>query len=203
MRQLALRGDPYSASERGALLAYCESDVDALTRLLPVMLPRIDLPRALLRGRYMAAVARMEWQGVPVDVPTLESLRENWDAIKGRLVERVDASYGVYVPTGVNLDSRWDGSPVPTSTPGLRAVASTSGRASYRWNRRGCLTSRWPTPRRPPWWPTTKHRRASALQGVACPRMPSHRRSASRDGNDSESRVSRIGAWCVTEVDFA
>jgi DNA polymerase I len=36
------------------ILDYCMSDVDALARLLPVMAPRIDLPRALLRGRYMA-----------------------------------------------------------------------------------------------------------------------------------------------------
>ena len=47
----------YSQTE---MLDYCESDVVALTRLLPVMLPKIDLPRALLRGRYMAAAAAME-----------------------------------------------------------------------------------------------------------------------------------------------
>jgi DNA polymerase I len=34
---------------------YCEGDVMALAQLLPAMLPSIDLPRALLRGRYMAA----------------------------------------------------------------------------------------------------------------------------------------------------
>ena len=52
------------------ILDYCESDVDALARLLPAMLPRIDLPRALLRGRYMAAAAAMEYAGMPIDVPT-------------------------------------------------------------------------------------------------------------------------------------
>jgi hypothetical protein len=40
------------------VLAYCESDVIALTRLLPRLLPQIDLPRAVLRGRFMKAVAR-------------------------------------------------------------------------------------------------------------------------------------------------
>jgi len=104
MRELAQRPGPFTESERIALLAYCESDVTALARLLPVMLPKIDLPRALLRGRYMAAVARMEWQGVPIDVATLELLRANWDCIKAQLVERIDASYGVYVPTGRVLD---------------------------------------------------------------------------------------------------
>ena len=55
------------------ILDYCQTDVDALARLLPVTLPQIDLPRALLRGRYMAAAAVMEHNGVPIDVPTLES----------------------------------------------------------------------------------------------------------------------------------
>src|SRR5262249_21285685 len=38
MRQLAMRGGPYSASERTALVDYCQTDVDALVRLLPRML---------------------------------------------------------------------------------------------------------------------------------------------------------------------
>src|SRR5262249_56836779 len=54
IRNLVLRGGPWSDEERTAILEYCMSDVDALARLLPAMAPRIDLPRALLRGRYMA-----------------------------------------------------------------------------------------------------------------------------------------------------
>jgi DNA polymerase I len=80
MVQLALRGGHYTDDERIALLNYCESDVDALGRLLPKMAPHIDLPRALLRGRYMAAVALMMHHGVPIDCPTLELLRERWEA---------------------------------------------------------------------------------------------------------------------------
>jgi DNA polymerase-1 len=75
---------------------YCMSDVDALARLLPVMAPRIDLPRSLLRGRYMAAAARMEYAGVPIDVPMLEKLRRHWAAIQDKLIEHIDADYGVY-----------------------------------------------------------------------------------------------------------
>jgi DNA polymerase-1 len=66
MRALVIRGSPWSDVERAAILDYCESDVAALARLLPVMLPKIDLPRALFRGRYMSAVARMERNGVPI-----------------------------------------------------------------------------------------------------------------------------------------
>ncbi|MFH1269022.1 MAG: hypothetical protein ABIK89_25125 [Planctomycetota bacterium] len=104
MRELAQRGGHYTSSERKSLLAYCETDVTALAKLLPVMLPRIDLPRALLRGRYMVAVAAMEWNGVPVDVVTLDTLRATWGAVKGRLVERIDADFDVYVPTGRELN---------------------------------------------------------------------------------------------------
>jgi hypothetical protein len=37
MRALALRGGPYTADERDELIAYCESDVDALQKLYEVM----------------------------------------------------------------------------------------------------------------------------------------------------------------------
>jgi DNA polymerase I len=66
MRVLVLRGGPWSDAEIMAIIGYCESDVAALARLLPAMLPSIDLPRALLRGRYMIAAARMELNGVPL-----------------------------------------------------------------------------------------------------------------------------------------
>ncbi len=104
MQELALRGGEYTEAERLALVDYCQTDVDALAKLLPAMLRRneIDLPRALLRGRYMAAAARMEWAGVPIDdQKTLGRLRRHWPAIKSRLVAAVDRGYGVYVPNGV------------------------------------------------------------------------------------------------------
>ena len=60
IRARILQGGPWSESERSAIFTYCASDVNALERLLPAMLPYIDLPRALLRGRYMAA-RRRRW----------------------------------------------------------------------------------------------------------------------------------------------
>jgi hypothetical protein len=99
MRALAMRGGPYSKYERNALLSYCQSDVDSLARLLAAMLPLIDLPRALLRGRYMAAAARMEWAGVPLDAEALVHLLQSWESIKGRLITAVDKDYGVFVPS--------------------------------------------------------------------------------------------------------
>jgi hypothetical protein len=81
------------------ILDYCEADVTGTDQLFSAMAPGIDLPRALLRGRYMAAVAAMEWAGVPIDVDTLEQLRENWDRIKERLVADVDRDFGVFEGT--------------------------------------------------------------------------------------------------------
>ena len=80
----------------GEILDYCEGDVIALTRLLLVMLLRIDLPRALLRGRYMAAAAAMEHNGVPIDMDMLECLRLNWTAIQDQLIAAIDCDYGVF-----------------------------------------------------------------------------------------------------------
>jgi DNA polymerase I len=96
MRALILGGGPWSSDERTAILDYCEADVTALGRLLPAMLPQIDLPRALLRGRYMAAAAAMEHAGTPIDVETLGLLRQNWEPLKDRLIVDVDKGFGVF-----------------------------------------------------------------------------------------------------------
>jgi DNA polymerase family A len=96
LRALVLRGGPWSEQERAAILDYCATDIAALERLLPAMLPRIDLPRALLRGRYMAAAAAMEWSGVPIDVATLSLLRQRWADIQDDLIRTIDADFGVF-----------------------------------------------------------------------------------------------------------
>jgi len=104
MRQLAIRGGPYIDAERDALLAYCAEDVAALARLLPAMLPQIDLPRALLRGRYAWAVAAMEHRGIPLDVPTFEHLKRRWAAVQSQLVAEVDQRYHVFENTTFKHD---------------------------------------------------------------------------------------------------
>jgi DNA polymerase family A len=96
LRQLVLRGGPWSADEQAAILDYCEADVRALQRLLPRMAAQVDLPRALLRGRYMSAVARMEWAGTPIDVERLGLLLTHWEGIQVALITAIDVDYGVY-----------------------------------------------------------------------------------------------------------
>jgi len=68
MRSRILRGGPWSNEERLAILDYCETDVDALAKLLPAMLSEqpLNLPQALFRGRCMAANAAIEHNGTPM-----------------------------------------------------------------------------------------------------------------------------------------
>jgi hypothetical protein len=96
MRDLIMRGGPWTDDERVAILDYCESDVSALARLLPAMLPKIDLPRAILRGRYMGAVASMEFAGVPIDVDMLAGFRAHWTDIQDELIAKINADYDVF-----------------------------------------------------------------------------------------------------------
>jgi DNA polymerase-1 len=96
MRDLVLRGGPWSQQERQDILEYCETDVSSLEQLLPVMLPTLDLPRALMRGRYMKAVSRMQATGTPIDVETLREIEAHWEQIQDALIAEIDANYGVY-----------------------------------------------------------------------------------------------------------
>nr|MBW4028979.1 DNA polymerase I [Acidobacteriota bacterium] len=96
LRQLVMRGGPYTPEEEHDLLDYCELDVTTTAKLLKAMLAKIDVPRAVLRGRYMKAVARMERTGVPIDMASLDMLQDRWEPIQEHLLRRVDAEYGVY-----------------------------------------------------------------------------------------------------------
>src|SRR5262245_6314152 len=107
LRTLILSGGPFSAQDRAAILDYCESDVLALERLLRVMLPQIDVPRALLRGRFMKAAAIVEWNGTPIDVLTLELLRRYWTDIQDDLIAAIDQQYGVFEGRSFRVE-RWE-----------------------------------------------------------------------------------------------
>jgi hypothetical protein len=96
MRDLVLRGGPWAVQDKQDILDYCETDVNALELLLPAMLPSLDLPRAVMRGRYMKAVSRMQATGTPIDVETLREIESHWGQIQDALIADIDANYGVY-----------------------------------------------------------------------------------------------------------
>ena len=86
---------PVVAVGRRMILDYCQGDVDATARLFERMRPRIEgrrhgMAHALIRGRYMAAVSRMEHCGIPIDVALLRRLAGSWEAIKLDLIGEMD-----------------------------------------------------------------------------------------------------------------
>jgi len=96
MRELAMRGGHYTETEKSDLLNYCESDVLALEKLLVPMLPMINVPLALLRGRYMKSAAHIEFYGTPIDISALSILMESWDAIQQSLIKKIDVDFNVF-----------------------------------------------------------------------------------------------------------
>jgi hypothetical protein len=96
MRDLILSRGPWSEKQEAEILDYCQSDVEALAQLFLKMKPLIDWPRALLRGHYMKAVSQIQACGIPIDVALLHETLLYWDQIRGQLIDRIDAAYGVY-----------------------------------------------------------------------------------------------------------
>ena len=74
MRDLILDHTDYSNEQRRDIQDYNRVDVEETVALLSAMAPGIDLPRALHRGRFMAAIAREERIGLPID-------RDAWRAL--------------------------------------------------------------------------------------------------------------------------
>jgi DNA polymerase-1 len=145
MITLILSGGPWTEQQQQDILDYCESDVLALERLLPAMLPIIDLPHALYRGRYMCAVAAIERNGIPIDRLALTRLHKHWQRVHHRLIAEYD-KFGIYDAGGsfsstrfqellTRLDIAWpcyaDGTPDlrketfrdMADTPGASAIA--------------------------------------------------------------------------------
>ena len=108
-RDLVLTGGPWSPEQQTEILDYCESDVDALVNLSGVLFPRINVNQALLRGRYSAAVAEMEHNGVPIDAEYFQKFKDNWKVIKESFVRKLTANYRIYDRTSFRVENfkRW------------------------------------------------------------------------------------------------
>jgi hypothetical protein len=98
-RALIMEQQEWSAAEIDEILAYCAADATTTEALLLRMVEGGEIsswPHSLWRGRYMAAVARMEHEGIPIDSELHDALAGSWDELKAALVRTVDAAYGVY-----------------------------------------------------------------------------------------------------------
>ena len=123
MRDFILAGGPWSEADWQRILDYCESDVEALMKLLPEMLPLIDLPRALFRGRYMAAAAGMEHNGIPIDLATLLRIERHREPIKDQLIAKIDKDFGVM------KDDRFAGEDLPNGCNSAASPGRTAAMA--------------------------------------------------------------------------
>jgi len=96
MRDRILQGPLFTNQERADILDYCESDVDALARLVPYIIPTIrSLPNAMFRAQFVWTTACQERRGIPID-PDLAQLKEQWSDIQRELVLELDRQYGCY-----------------------------------------------------------------------------------------------------------
>ena len=98
MRDRIMQGWPFTPEEREQMDDYCAGDVEALAPLLLKLLPNIDLPIALHRGEAVAALARSEHVGVPIDMEVFSQLadKKTWRDIRDSMVPLVDV-HGIYV----------------------------------------------------------------------------------------------------------
>src|SRR5262249_10066388 len=104
---MVLDNEDYTPEQRREIQDYNREDVDDTVALLEALAPTIDIDRALFRGRYMAAIARMERVGLPVDSDYLGELVAAWDAVRLHYIQRND-EFHLY--DGVNfVEARlWD-----------------------------------------------------------------------------------------------
>jgi hypothetical protein len=94
MQQRAITKTVWTPEEKQEELDYCESDVVADRALFAAM--PIELGPALVRGRYVKAVAAIQWTGIPIDAPLYRKMVARWDDIKRYFIERDAAPFGVY-----------------------------------------------------------------------------------------------------------
>jgi DNA polymerase I len=99
IRARIVKGWPFTAEEREEILLYCASDVEAMVRLLPKMLPDIELDAALHRAEFVASSAHMEHRGPPIDMDVYPQLADEnvWRYVRDAMVPVIDAQYGVFV----------------------------------------------------------------------------------------------------------
>ena len=103
MQNVGMAGGPDDGDEAGwkAFEKYCLEDCRDSAELFKKQMPFLEnLGQSMLRARYLRAVAQMEHNGIPLDMPTLEHLEQQWPTIKTGIIADVNPRYGVYDENG-------------------------------------------------------------------------------------------------------
>jgi hypothetical protein len=138
MRDLILSHETYTEDQWRKIERYNRADGGDTLGLLPRLTPTLDLPHALHRGRYMAAVARMERTGLPIDTDSLDRLVSNWERLQLHYIAR-DDEFSLYEGTHFRearlrdliAAKRWDWPLTPTGR--LQTDAKTFGQQARRY----------------------------------------------------------------------
>lgn len=87
--------------------AHMRARLAAVAELLDAMKTSIDVGRALLRGRYMCAVARIEATGIPIDEPLARKLAKDWPTVRDRVVQTIDidGDFGVFRAERLDIEA--------------------------------------------------------------------------------------------------
>ena len=113
-RSRIISGPPFSREEALGIIEYCASDVYALNELLPrialkLASRRLWLQHALLRGRYMNALACIEATGVPINTGLLRRFIHGWEPLKLAVAETIRAEFPIYIGSTLKHDlfAKW------------------------------------------------------------------------------------------------
>ena len=91
MRDLAIRGGPFTPDERRRLLDYCREDVLVLEPLLSKLHPLGEGWE--IRGKFMLEEGRIQNRGVPVDAEGLMRWEEDKDRLRSEMAQEVNKRY--------------------------------------------------------------------------------------------------------------
>jgi DNA polymerase-1 len=91
MREMAIRGGPFTDLEKRELMDYCQQDVEDLETLFGKLLTGIDLPLDVFRSEYVVTLAEMQTRGIPTDDVIYKQLIDNLELIKKELIARFDS----------------------------------------------------------------------------------------------------------------
>jgi hypothetical protein len=140
-RKIAIRGGPFTGIERVMLTEGCWADVEAETRLLAAMEPRLESwEQAKRRGWYTISAAGHEYAGVPMDVAKCAALQAYREPMRHRLIERVDPRYRVF-EHGTLKDELLD---AYMQREGIEWPRTATGRPSLREEVRKEMVLRYP-----------------------------------------------------------
>ena len=104
MRDLILRGHPYTPEEQERILDYCAMDVRETAELAAAMWQEIpDLRAAVFRGSAARGFSWARTVGIPMDGDLLVRLNRNWPSVSAALTSQVREDFPVFLDGSADI----------------------------------------------------------------------------------------------------